>query len=161
AGGRRFFFKGLTGDRVAEALLTAKLSAELSDSFAPTVALERQNDESTWWLTEEWPGTPVAAFDGPGGGCVVGARARKQRALADPVPTLGLPPTDFQAAVQEARTLLVERRDRAEAHACLTSLASVCESMGRADVPHSWIPLDIDPGNVLVDGCHVRWIDLD
>jgi hypothetical protein len=40
------YFKGLTGDRVAEATLTSTLAGELPESFARTLALERRPDES-------------------------------------------------------------------------------------------------------------------
>ena len=33
--------------------------------------------------------------------------------------------------------------------------------MDEADLPRSWIPLDLDAGNVLVDNNSVRFIDLD
>src|SRR5205807_1243199 len=41
------------------------------------------------------------------------------------------------------------------------AIANACRTVSASDLPRSWIPLDLDPGNVLIDDGVVRFIDLD
>jgi hypothetical protein len=156
------YFKGLTGDRVAEATLTSTLAGELPESFARTLALERRSDATVWWLTAHCSGTTLAADLTRERTVLVAANlARIQRDLSGRTGGLGIPEADLASAAAWARALIVEHADSETANRCDASLARVYRTVGTADIPCSWIPLDLDAGNVLVDDESVRFIDLD
>ena len=147
----RVYFKGLAGQRAAEARLTQALAALAPASFAETLALERRADGSTWWLTAACPGEPLR--DAP-----TAARALadlQQRAMqADPA-RLALPEVDLAAAARWARDLIATP---GSASLIDEACAAVCGANG----PRSWIPMDLDPTNMLMDDAGaVRFIDVD
>jgi hypothetical protein len=161
APGGTVYFKGLTGDRVAEAMLTSTLAGELPESFARTIALETRADESVWWLTAQCRGATLAADLTPERTLLVAAHlARTQRHIGR-TRRLGIPDADLAAAATWAHTLVVEHAESATADRCDASLATAYQAVSTADLPQSWIPLDLDAGNVLVDDTSVRFIDLD
>ena len=74
-----------------------------------------------------------------------------------------LPHVDVPAAAATIADLL-DAADRAQRvlDDCRAAIADACDEVWRADLPQSWIPLDLDPDNVLVDDDDVvRFIDLD
>jgi hypothetical protein len=156
------YFKGLTGDRVAEATLTARLAGELPESFARTIALEARADESVWWLTARCGGATLAAGLTLERTLLVAAHlARAQRHFIGRTTCLGIPDADLTAAAIWAHALIVEHVDSATADRCEASLARIHQVAGAGDLPRSWTPLDLDAGNVLIDDESVRFIDLD
>jgi hypothetical protein len=156
------YFKGLTGDRVAEATLTSTLAGELPESFARTLTLERRADACVWWLTAHCSGTTLAAdLTRERTVRVAAALARIQRHFSSRATGLEIPDADLTAAAAWARTLVVEQMDSETANRCDASLARMHGAVGTADLPRSWVPLDLDAGNVLVDEESVRFIDLD
>src|SRR5438105_10331618 len=103
------YFKGLTADRGAEATITATLAAELPESFARTLALERRSDDSTWWLTEHCGGTTVAADVTPEPLLRVAASlGRIQRHVSDQAIGLAVPNIDLAALAAWVRLRLVD-----------------------------------------------------
>jgi hypothetical protein len=156
------YFKGLTGDRVGEATLTSTLAGELPESFARTIALETRADQSVWWLTAHCSGASLAANLTPERTRLVAAHlARIQGQVIGRTRCLGVPDADLAAAATWARTLVVEHLDSATADRCDASLTGTRQAAGAHDLPRSWIPLDLDAGNVLIDDESVRFIDLD
>jgi hypothetical protein len=157
------YFKGLTGDRVAEATLTSTLARELPQSFAQTLALERRADDSVWWLTAQCPGATLAADPTRERTLrVAAALARIQTHFSGSRATrLRIPDADLAAAEKWVGALVAERTDSETAARCDASLARACQAVRLSDLPHSWIPLDLDAGNVLIDDESVRFIDLD
>jgi hypothetical protein len=157
----RFYFKGLTGDRIAEAAITSVLSRELPDTFARTLALEQRADGSAWWLTEHCRGTTVAAdLTCERMMLVAAALARIQQHLADRT-DLHVPGADLATAAAWARTLLGEHVSSETFDRCDAAIARAYQTVSTSDLPRSWIPLDLDPGNVLIEDAVVRFIDLD
>jgi hypothetical protein len=146
----RVYFKGLVGERATETYLTQALAAVAPDSFARTLALERRRDSSVWWLTAACPGRP-------GGDAHRAAQALarvQQRVLATGAPD-ALSPLDLEAAARWGSELLADS-------SCQAIVRRHCACVTRADVPETWIPMDLDPTNILVDGeDRVRFIDLD
>ena len=156
------YFKGLTGDRVAEATLTSTLASELPESFARTLALETRADDSVWWLTAHCRGATLAANLTPERTRLVAARlARTQRHFIGRTRCLGILDADLASAAAWAHALVVERLDAATADRCAASIARTHQPAGAGDLPRSWVPLDLDAGNVLIDDEFVRFIDLD
>jgi hypothetical protein len=146
----RVYFKGLTADRGAEATLTRALAAMAPDSFAPTIALGCREDGSVWWLAAECPGRPARDAH-----LVAAALVRIQRMTTTAARSLALPTLDVEVAAEWAGELLA---DAASGAAVRRACATVCG----ADVPHAWIPMDLDPTNALVDDVGaVRFIDVD
>ncbi len=146
----RVYFKGLVGERATEAHLTQELAAAAPDSFARTLALERRWDSSVWWLTAACPGRP-------GGDAHRAAQALarvQQRVLATGAPD-GLSALDLEAAARWGNGLLA-------GSPCEAVVRRHCARVMRADVPTAWIPMDLDPTNILEDDeDRVRFIDLD
>jgi hypothetical protein len=143
----RVYLKGLAGDHAAEAHITRRLAALAPASFAPTLALDHGADGMVWWLTGECAGRPShdAALVGA-------ALARVQHRLMDCVNDLpDLRDVDLGAAALWACS--------GAQHGDL--MWDACDWVQRAPVPRTWIPMDVDPTNVLVDGEDVRFIDVD
>jgi hypothetical protein len=136
----RVYFKGLTQERAGEPRITRALAAIEPDSFAPTIALGHRPDDSVWWLTGECRGRPCGNAHS-----VAEALARiQQRILATGV-SRELSGLDLEAATEWAGGLL-----------------GASPGGIRANVPDSWIPMDLDTTNVLVDSDGgVRFIDVD
>jgi len=66
-----------------------------------------------------------------------------------------LPAIDLDAAAQWAGKLLPDP-------ACRIVVSQSCIEVTRASIPRSWIPMDLDPTNVLLDEeSAVRFIDVD
>src|SRR5260221_5898758 len=146
----RVYCKGLTPERAAEARVTAALAAIEPESFARTLASKDRGDGSVWWLT--------AGCDGRPGGDVhriAQALARiQQRGLAAGVPP-ELPRLDLDAPAQWASALVLDSPSG-------DVVRRQCARVTCAGGPSSWIPLDLDPTNVLVDDDgRVRFIDVD
>jgi len=146
----RVYCKGLTRERAAEARLTQALAAIDPESFARTIAFEDRGDGSVWWLTAGCNGRP--------GGDVhrlAQALARiQQRVLARGAPR-ELGRLDLDAAARWATDLVGESP-------CGDTARRQCARVRRADVPSTWVPMDLDPTNVLVDEDErVRFIDVD
>ena len=144
------YFKGLFAERNAEARLT-RLMSDLDPSlFARTIALEPCVDGTAWWLTAGCPGRPAVE-----GQVVVRALARVQRRVLSSEPVRrALPTLDLPAAFAWARDLVGEGyRD---------ALASCLQVVTTPGVPRSWIPMDLDPVNVLAEeNGALHFIDLD
>jgi hypothetical protein len=139
-GSTRVYFKGLTEDRVGEVHATRALAAVEPDSFAPTIALECRADGSVWWLTGECRGRPCGNAHR-----VARELAHVQQRIVMTDATRELSRLDVDAAIEWAGRLL-----------------DVSPRGFRANAPDSWIPMDLDPTNTLVDsGGGVRFIDLD
>jgi hypothetical protein len=147
----RVFFKGLTHERSSEARLTQVLSALAPCAFARTLALDTRDDASVWWLTDECRGGRAADP-----AVVALALARMQRRVMASAPVLRvLPRIDLDAAGRWASEIV-------DNVACAAAFAAAIERSVTAVVPESWIPMDLDPTNVLVDESgHVSFIDLD
>jgi hypothetical protein len=132
----RIYFKGLTGNRATEALVTRRFSEAAPESFARTIALEPRSDGTTWWVTAECRGRAANDLT-----AVATALARLQHYV--------LPLAQDPALLEKA------------------DLVAACEWAGEAHrpidraIPGSWIPMDLDPTNVLIDGDRVQFIDLD
>jgi hypothetical protein len=137
----RVYCKGLAADRAAEAILTRRLAAIAPESFARTLALE-ERDGATLWLTAECAGRPTRDSV-----LVAIALARLQQQLR---------------SLAEDRSLL----DPADLSAALrwTGRPQMRDALAKATAPHvpqSWIPMDLDPTNVLNDRGRVSFLDLD
>lgn len=147
----RVYFKGLVGERAAEARLTQALAAVAPESFARTLALERRDGGSVWWLTAACPGAPRR--DAP---LVARALAEiQQRVIETDVERLSLPAIDLESVARWASELLADAAGTAV-------VTGACGTVAGADIPTSWIPMDLDPTNVLVDDDGgVRFIDVD
>jgi hypothetical protein len=165
-GHSRVYFKGLAPDRAIEARITSALSALAPEFFARTLALEWRADGTVWWLAEACPGLPLAQR-------LTACRARQvavacaeiqRRVVSAPggiareLPVLDLASAaSWSAGLLEGGHLVPE-----DAAASCEAIERACHEIGAAGVPHSWIPLDLDPGNVLLDDDGaVRFIDLD
>jgi hypothetical protein len=145
----RVYCKGLTRERAAEARVTQALAALEPESFARTIALEDRGDGSVWWLTAACPGRPEHDAHR-----AAQALARvQQRALAAGLPG-ELPRLDLNAAALWASELLADA-------ACGDLVRRHCARAADAAVPASWIPMDLDPTNILGDDDRVRFIDVD
>jgi hypothetical protein len=147
----RLFFKGLSRERSSEARLTQVLAALAPCAFARTLALETREDGSVWWLTGECRGGLAADP-----AVVALALARMQRRVMASGPVLRvLPRIDLDAARRWASEIVDDV-------GCAEGFAAAIDRTATAVVPESWIPMDLDPTNVLVDaGGHVSFIDLD
>ena len=144
-------FQGLVEERAAEARLTHALAAAAPDSFARTLALERQKDGCVWWLTAACPGRPGGD---PHRAAQALARVQQRTRTADHR-SLALPALNLEAAARWASDLLGDSRSGA-------IVRRRCTQALRADLPAAWIPMDLDPANILVDAGHrVRFIDVD
>jgi hypothetical protein len=146
----RVYFKGLVEERATEAHLTQALAAAAPQSFARTLALERRRDSSVWWLT-------AACRGRPGGDAHLAAQALarvQQRVLATGTAN-STSALDLETAARWGSELLADST-------CGALVRSQCARVIRANVPAAWIPMDLDPTNILVDDENrVRFIDLD
>ena len=132
----RIYFKGLTGDRATEALVTRRFFEAAPESFARTLALERRSDGTTWWVTAACRGRtvndPLA---------VAIALARLQHRVL---------PVARDSGMLEKADLVAACTWAGEDHRPIDSAIAA-----------SWVPMDLDPTNVLIDGDRVQFIDLD
>lgn len=146
----RVYFKGLAGERAIEARLTEGLAAMAPESFAPTLALEYRPDGSAWWLTAGCPGHPARDVDH-----AAQALARVQQLVLAAGSPKELNAVDLEAAAGWAIELLAGSPSQA-------LVRGHCSNVIDADVPATWIPMDLDLTNILSDGeGRVRFIDLD
>jgi hypothetical protein len=146
----RVFFKGLSGPRSAEALLTRTLASLAPESFAPTLALEHRDDGSVWWLTGECPGG--TSHDTA---LVATALARIQQQLMPRLHDLAnLTTADLEGAARWTRTGFSHPEH-------LDAICDAVDYVSRAGLPSTWIPMDLDSSNVLVQAEAVRFIDVD
>lgn len=146
----RVFFKGLSGPRSAEALLTRTLASLAPESFAPTLALEHRDDGSVWWLTGECAGG--TSHDTA---LVATALARIQQHLMarlHALPQLETADLDGAARWTRAGFSHAEHSD---------VICDAIDYVSRAGLPNTWIPMDLDSSNVLVHLKAVRFIDVD
>lgn len=157
---RRVFFRGIPEDRAEEATMARLLARIRPDAFAPTLALERRDDGSVWWLTGECPGAELASSLTIGDiekvaiACVeLQSEASRHQDELQPHATL----VDLPTMTTWAADLL---RDRGLGHA-VDPLWHACDAIHLAPHATTLIPVDLDPGNVFVDRDHVRFIDLD
>lgn len=145
------YFKGLTGRRRREPRLTQALAAIAPAAFARTLALEERPDGSIWWLTAGCAGGPTIDAQ-----AVARALAHVQRQL---IRSAGahreLTPLDLDAALRWGIRVIHEEKSAKR-------LREQVRSVLNASLPHTWIPMDLHPTNVLVDlDGNVRFIDLD
>jgi hypothetical protein len=147
----RVYFKGLAAERALEAAVTGMFASVAPDSFAPTLALERHGGASMWWLTEECAGRPSRDTS-----LVASALGRLQQRLM---------PTARESTLLERVDL-----DTVAHWACGRSgdsgladlIREASAKVMRSAVPQTWIPMDLDPTNVLADAEGVvRFIDAD
>ena len=148
--GGRVYFKGLAGERATEPRLTQELARMAPESFARTLAMEPREDGTVWWLTAACPGLSGGNAHGAAGTL---ARLQQRVFALDALPDLTA--LDLEAAATWAGELLGE-----------SPVADVvrqqCARVMSADVPATWIPMDLDPSNVLIDDDgRVRFIDVD
>lgn len=146
----RVFFKGLTQDRAGEVQTTRTLAGVEPGSFARTIA-EAGRQGCTWWLTAECAGRASRDLQ-----CVAQALSRiQQRVLALGPAGVSLRQLELDAAERWASDLLGDSPQR-------DVLDRACARVRGADVPTTWIPMDLDPSNVLVDEANrARFIDVD
>jgi hypothetical protein len=148
--GGRVYCKGLTQERAAEARVTQALAAVERESFARTLAFERRRGGSVWWLTAACPGRPGGDVHR-----IAQALARIQQRVLATGPPREPGRLDLEAAAQWANDLVGESP-------CGETVRRQCARVTRADVPFTWIPMDLDPTNILVDDeDRVRFIDVD
>jgi hypothetical protein len=147
----RCFFKGLGAERAAEASLTIALAKFAPEAFPTTLALDRHDDGSVWWLTAACPGRPPADAHG-----AARQLARIQQRLArDRHLALGLETVDLESICRWTCDLLgsVAAGDVVVPAFAVTTAAEVCRS---------WIPMDLDLTNLVADPDDaVRFIDVD
>jgi hypothetical protein len=164
------FFKGLSSDRAGEARITRALSELVPDSFARTVMLEKRPGDAIWWLTERCPGIALANHADANGqmceraGQVAAECARVQGRLMGHIAAgaaSDIPVLDLSAPVEWGRALIERNSCPGRGNRYCGVLEQACRAVSVADVPRSWIPLDLDPSNVVLDDRAVRFIDLD
>ena len=144
----RVYFKGLTCGRTAEAAITQTLASLVPGSFPKTLALEHRPDGAAWWLIEACPGAP-----GGDPVAIAAELARIQQKTAGK--SLGFESLELAAAEEWAIDLL------GDSHAAAV-VRNACARLAHADLPLTWIPMDLDPANVLTDADgRVRFIDVD
>jgi hypothetical protein len=143
----RVYLKGLTRERADEAELTRSLAALAPESFAPTLTLEYGADGTVWWLTGGCAGRPTR--DAALVGAALARLQQRLMACADDLP--GLRDMDLDAAVVWACA--------GTHHADL--IRDTYASVQRASLPRAWLPMDLDPTNVIVHDGDVRFIDVD
>lgn len=145
------YVKGLTSERVAEARLTQAMASVIPEHFAPTIALDERADRSVWWAAGACPGR--AAIEGDRVASQLAAV--QQRVMAQPRIRCELRKLEFAAALRWCSELL-------SGAACGALLERQVHHAMTASVPQSWIPMDLDPTNLLVDERGTaRFIDLD
>src|SRR5262249_35076316 len=136
AGAARLFFKGLAGNRDAEPRVTAALATLAPESFARTIALERQPDGSVRWLLEACPGSSLARRWTLG--CAArGARAcaqLQQRAVNSVAVNRALPPIALSSAFEWAMHSL-ERSLSDGADECRAAIARAGADLNAARIP--------------------------
>ena len=146
----RVFFKGLTAERGIEATLTERLALLEPGRFARTLALEPRQNGAVWWLAEGCPGRPAIETE-----AVARDLAEVQQSLRATARGLcGLRTLDIEATTRWCATLAGPNTAGA--------MERGLDLVAHAAVPWSWIPMDLDPVNVLIDDDGaVRFIDLD
>jgi hypothetical protein len=162
----RLFFKGLSRDGAHEAVVTAALSLLEPDAFPPTRAAATRPDGSVWWLIEACPGETLSrkTLSEDSVARVAAACAALQQRLATPVVRGRLdliPVVDLRQASAWAAQVLREASEPGMALPCRDAIERACDLVTTSGVPWSWVSCDLDPGNVLVDGEAVRFIDHD
>jgi hypothetical protein len=146
----RVYFKGLAEERAIEARVTQALAAVEPASFARTLALEHRADGSVFWLTAACPGRS----GGPAHRIAQALARIQQRVLATSA-SRELRRLDLEAAARWASALLGDSPSS-------ETVRGHCAQVSGADVPATWIPMDLDPTNVLTDeGGRVCFIDVD
>ena len=160
--GRPVFFKGMTAERAVEPRATQALFEVEPRCFPRTLALERRADGSIWWVTAECPGRPLrrpVSFRHAAE--VARALARvQQRALASFSVHRELPALDVERALEWCLERLNDDPVRRDA------IARAFDVLLAAMDLRTWIPLDLDPTNVMVEedragSSRVAFIDLD
>jgi hypothetical protein len=145
------YFKGLTSERAVEARLTQAMAAVLPEHFARTLALDDRADRSVWWAAAACPGRSATEAHRVASQLA----AVQQRVVTQPQIRQNLRMLDFDAALRWGSELL-------SGAACAEQLERRAHVVMTSSVPESWIPMDLDPTNVLLDGSGtVRFIDLD
>jgi hypothetical protein len=165
------YFKGLSSDRAREVQTTSALAELMPDSFARTLRLEMRPDGVAWWLTEECPGIALAHVANARNwrSCerarqVVVACAQVQCRVNERFgggASLGISTLDLSMPAEWGKALIEHDADLEDADLYCAALQQACQAASVAEVPQSWIPLDLDPSNVLLDDDGVRFIDLD
>lgn len=159
AGRRRVFFKALTPERSPEAMVTSRLSESFPGAFARTLALSKRADGTAWWLTDACDGRALSECLTPTvvTRCI-SAFARIQQSLAERhTLALGLPRLDLGAVTSWTTSWLDEAREGEAVEIVDRALREIA----RTDLPRRWIPLDLDPANVIVHSDGEAFIDLD
>jgi hypothetical protein len=156
------FFKGLSCARENEAHLTSALATICSERFAETVALDVRPAGTAWWLTRACKGVSLSTASTPEN---VGRVAAAYAEVRQRVAAFGLrrisqwcPVLDVEEAICCINDL-IGAKDITQR--CRVRLQSASEAVRDPSIDISWIPLDLAPGNVLLDGDVVRFIDLD
>jgi hypothetical protein len=154
------YFKGLAPP-AGEAALTLALSRLAPRSFARTHALETGQGGELWWLTNECPGTTLARAPSLDGAVSVAEECgRLQRTLSSSLLDGLTPVVPEMAAAWSLALLQTSGAVRLIDDACARIYAA-CRDVVSADEPIAWVPLDLDPSNVLLDRGQVRFIDLE
>jgi len=159
------FFKGLTADRSSEARVTMTLSSVAPDVFARTRALTTRPDGAVWWLAEACAGVPFNAAAAPGRfERVAAACARvQQEIMVTAIPyTADCYRVDLPAIESWGSEMLSHGAVGGELRDGRAAIARAFDDLDAAHAPSSWVPMDLDPANVLIDERDtVRFIDLD
>jgi hypothetical protein len=157
-----FYFKGLGSECASEPSTTATLSSLAPDRFARTRALESRSNLSTWWLTEACPGQALARRPSADGAARVAAACADVQRRVLTSGAIGIPCIDLSSAEAWAMEVFEDSDVGADSGPCRAATARAFRTASRNDVARSWIPLDLDPENVILDeDGGVRFIDLD
>lgn len=167
----KYFFKGMALGRSREIEVTLALSRAIPSSFPQTIALRTTGDGAAWWLMAACPGLPLAERPTKDAIVRVAAKlARVQRRAAEELgggENLGLLDVDIGAAYAWARERLLDASDGAptvqlrERELAERRLREAIDCVAGLDAPRSWVPLDLDGGNVIVSAKAIHFIDLD
>lgn len=146
------YFKGAAPDRASDLHAMAAAAEALPESFPRTFALEERGD-STRWLLEGCAGVSLA-------------RAREHDVVVRVAHDIGR--LQQMVALESRQSTLdlagiLENADRLLESAGLPSMSGTTRRAFDAVtlLRAGWTPLDLDPSNVFVDGCRIRYIDLE
>lgn len=161
--GGRFFVKGLPPERVVEATVTMRAHDLAPDSFPRTVASAPRADGSLWWLMEACPGRALAEnMTAARAADVAAAWIRVQRRIGEDGKLWSLvPAVEVPALERWLVDLLAAEGNQTDVDPCAVAIREVAGRVDPSRVPWAFVPCDLDPSNVIVDGNDVRFIDLD
>ena len=153
------YVKGLSS--ADEAALTIALSSLAPASFPRTHAVERGLHGETWWLMHACAGSTLSSDPTVERARLVARECgRLQRDLPAAVLDRLVPVDAARAAAWSAERLQSLGTD-SEVDRCVDLIQTACADVAHARTPVAWTPLDLDPGNVILEDGQVRFIDID